>query len=103
MTMRQIAIPLHPSIPGCHAGHHPQWVETHGAPMRLRTRLGTPVPVTYHIQCARCGVATRPTHLRSLVENRWTDPLGLQRVPLSLIGRAREEALAAINQAAHAA
>ncbi|MGV7200338.1 MULTISPECIES: hypothetical protein [Xanthomonas] len=101
--MRQISTPLHPSIPGCQAGHHPQWVETHGAPVRLHTRLGTPVPVMFHIQCARCGVATRPTHLRSLVENRWTDPAGLHRVPLSLIGRAREEAMAALTTAARAA
>ena len=78
-------------------------METHGAPLRLHTRLGTPVPVMFHIQCARCGVATRPTHLRSLVENRWTDPAGLHRVPLSLIGRAREEAMATIPTAARAA
>lgn len=103
MTVRQIATPLHPSIPGCKAGHHPQWVETHGAPMRLRTRLGTEVPVTYHVECARCGVATRPTHLRSLAESRWTDPFALQRIPLSLIGPAREQALAAITPAANAA
>lgn len=101
--MRQISTPLHPSIPGCQVGHHPQWVETHGAPLRLHTRLGMPVPVMFHIQCARCGVATRPTHLRSLVENRWTDPAGLHRVPLSLIGRAREEAMATITTAARAA
>ncbi|WP_238319409.1 hypothetical protein [Xanthomonas maliensis] len=101
--MRQISTPLHPSIPGCQVGHHPQWVETHGAPLRLHTRLGTPVRVMFHIQCARCGVATRPTHLRSLVENRWTDPAGLHRVPLSLIGRAREEAMATITTAARAA
>lgn len=99
--MRQIATPLHPSIPLCAPDHRPQWVETHGAPHR--TRVGTPVPVTYHIECCRCGIATRPHTSRALTEARWTDPNGTQRIPLSLLNRAREELAAQITHAAVAA
>lgn len=99
--MRQIAHPLPASIPRCKAGHHPQLVETHGAP--LRAAIGTPVPVTWHIECHQCGVATVPSESRARTETRWRDAAGTFRIPLSRLGHAREQALAALNPAARAA
>lgn len=99
--MRQVATPLPASIPTCVPGHHPQWVETHGAPHRAR--IGTPVPTTFHIECHRCGIATRPTASRALVEGRWTDPARTHLIPLSQLNQAREHAVSAITTAAFAA
>ncbi|UYK82281.1 hypothetical protein NG829_08325 [Xanthomonas sacchari] len=92
--MRQIGQALPPSVPGCKPGHHPQIVETHGAP--LRQRIGTPLPLLYHIECCRCGIATVPSPSRAIAEGRWVDPNGQHRIPLSHISRAREQAAAAL-------
>lgn len=99
--MRQISHPLPASIPVCKAGHHPQLVETHGAPQRLR--VGGPVPITWHIECCQCGVATVPSTSRARTESRWRDAAGTHRIPLSRLGHAREQALAAPHPAACAA
>lgn len=99
--MRQSAQPLPAAIPGCQPGHHPQWVETHGAPQRAR--IGTPVPTTFHIECCRCGIATRPTASRALVESRWTDPFRMHLIPLSQLTQAREQAVSAFVPSARAA
>lgn len=99
--MRQTAVPLPASVPGCQPGHHPHLVTTHGAP--VRHALGGPMPPLHHVECCRCQVATRPHPSRAIAESRWVDPVGLHRIPLSQITRAREEALAALNAQAHAA
>jgi hypothetical protein len=99
--VRQTSTPLPASIPTCAPGHRPQWVETHGAP--LRVGIGTPVPTTYHIECHRCGLATRPSDSRAITESRWTDPARAHFVPLSNLSQARAQAVSAIATAAHAA
>lgn len=92
--MYQVAEPLPASIPGCAVpGHHPHLVRTHGAP--ASHRLGGAVPVTWHIECCRCQVATVPHPSRAIAESRWTDPAGTHRIPLSQLRRAREEFAAA--------
>ncbi len=96
--MRQMSAPLPASVPLCAPGHHPQLVETHGAP--VRAAIGTPVPVMYHIECHRCGTATVPCTSRALTEGRWTDPHGLHRIPLSHLSRARAQATSAFATAA---
>jgi len=101
MTVRQTATPLAASVPSCQPGHHPQLVITHGAP--VRHALGGPMPPLHHVECCRCQIATRPHPSRAIAESRWIDPSGRQRIPLSQITRAREEALASLAAAAHAA
>ena len=99
--MRQTATPLPASIPGCQPDHHPHLVTAHGAP--LGHALGAPTPPLYHVECCRCQLATKPHPSRAIAESRWTEPSGRQRIPLSQISRAREEALAELACAAHAA
>ena len=98
--MRQTSRPLPRSVPLCGAGHHPQIVTTEGAP--TGHRLGTPCPPLVHIECHRCGVATRPVPQErgALAELRWTDPsLGHMRIPISHLARHRGEVLAEIASA----
>ncbi|HDS1129575.1 TPA: hypothetical protein QDZ99_003596 [Stenotrophomonas maltophilia] len=98
--MRQIARPLPDSVPLCWPGHRPQIVVTEGAP--TGHRLGTPCPPLLHIECHRCGLATRPVPMEkaALAELRWTDPsLAHLRIPISLLARHRGEVLAEIAAA----
>ncbi len=93
--MRQTSRPLPPSVPLCGHGHHPQIVTTEGAP--TGHRLGTPCPPLLHIECHRCGIATRPVPLEkaALAELRWTEPsLSHLRIPISHLARHRGEVLA---------
>ncbi len=92
--MQQISTPLPPSVPLCAAGHHPQLVETWGAP--LGHRIGAPCPSMFHIECYRCGLATVPTPSRAMAESRWTHPTSQHRVPIAGLRRAREQACAAL-------
>lgn len=96
--MLQIAEPLSPRIPVCVLGHRPQFVESRGAP--LNHRPGLPCPNQYHIECARCGIATVPHPSRAIAELRWSEPDSPHRIPLSQIGQARVRAAAAYAHAA---
>lgn len=95
--MRQTSRPLPPDVPLCAPGHHPQIVETHGAP--VGHALGQPCPPTFHIECHQCGLATVPDTRFAVVELRWTDALPHKRIPISLLPRARGMALAALAAA----
>lgn len=96
--MRQEATTLPADVPLCHRGHTPQLVHTFGAP--IQHRVGEPCPDMWHIECARCGMATVPSPSRALAELRWTDDISVHRIPLSQIGQARARVLAAFPHAA---
>ena len=95
--MIQFGSPLPSGAPLCAHGHHPQLVESRGAPRGHR--LGQPCPHTWHIECAICGIATEPHPSRAIAELRWSDPDSPHRIPLSQIGLARMR-LAQIARAA---
>lgn len=96
--MMQTSKPLAENIPLCGAGHHPQWVETRGAP--AGHAVGAPCPPMFHIECHRCGMATVPSTNRALPELRWTDPANPHRVAISELRRARQQASAALANVA---
>lgn len=97
--MRQIASLLPPSVPACKPGHRASLVETHGTP--VGHALGQPCPPMFHIECHQCHLATVPTPHRALAESRWTDATQAHnRIPLSLITRARQQACAQLTHAA---
>lgn len=97
--MMQTGSPLPPSVPSCGHGHRATLVQTWGAP--AGHRIGTPAPHMFHIECHRCGLATVPTPSRALAESRWTDPTQAHnRVPISQLPRARQQACAALSNAA---
>ncbi|WP_329914536.1 hypothetical protein [Stenotrophomonas sp. SMYL86] len=99
--MRQTSRPLPASVPSCGHGHHPQIVTTSGAP--TGHRLGTACPDLVHIECHRCGIATRPVpyNRAALAELRWTDStLAHYRIPISHLARHRGEVLAELASAA---
>lgn len=98
--MRQSSRPLPDSVPLCRPGHRPHIVVTEGAP--TGHRLGAPCPPLLHIECHRCGLATRPVPMEkaALAELRWTDAsLQHLRIPISLLARHRGEVLAEIAAA----
>lgn len=97
--MMQTGALLPASVPSCGHGHRPSIVTTWGAPQGHR--IGTPAPDMFHIECHQCGLATVPTTNRALAESRWTDSTqAANRVPISQLPRARQQACAAINNAA---
>lgn len=97
--MIQTATPLPAHQPGCHPDHRPQRVETRGAPRSSRP-LGLPCPPLWHIECARCGIATVPHPSRVVAEARWRDADDAHRIPLARIAQARTLAVAALADAA---
>lgn len=97
--MIQIAHPLPAHAPGCHPDHRPQCVETRGSPRASRT-LGLPCPPLWHVECARCAIATVPHPNRTVAEVRWRDADDAHRIPLAQIGHARTLAVAALADAA---
>lgn len=87
------------SVPSCGHGHRPSFITTWGAPQGHR--IGTPAPDMFHIECHQCGLATVPSPNRALAESRWTDPTQAHnRVPISQLPRARQQACAALINAA---
>lgn len=96
--MLQTATPLPPTVPLCAPGHHPQRVETWGAPQGHA--IGKPCPPMFHIECHRCGLATLPSPSFALAEQRWTDHSNPYRIPITQLRQAREQVFAALAVAA---
>lgn len=87
-------------IPTCCPGHRPQLIETHGS--AGPTRIGVAQPITWHIECTLCNVATVPHASKAIAELRWRmrdDPNG-HTVPLHKLGEARARAYATAAAAA---
>jgi len=85
--MMQIDHVLPADVPACAAGHRPVLVETRGAPHGHP--IGTPAPTTWHIECARCRVATAPTQSRAMAETRWRFSKPQQLITTSDLSRYR--------------
>lgn len=85
--MIQTSQPLPPGSHQCAPGHHPQLVQSRGAP--AGHRLGTPVPPQYHVECARCAIATVPAFNRPDALRAWCGKPDLFHIPLSLLGQVR--------------
>lgn len=96
--MRQIAHPLPAGVPLCRPGHHPQLVQTLGAPRGHR--IGAPCPAQWHVECHQCGIATRPIDRQAIALLRWRGSSDLFHVPLSQLAQARLRACEAIANAA---
>jgi hypothetical protein len=97
--MIQTATPMSANLPGCHPNHRPQRVETRGTP-RSHRALILPCPPLWHVECARCGIATSPHPSRAVAEARWRDADDTHRIPLARIAHARSLAVAALADAA---
>lgn len=97
--MLQISHPLQLTADlSCGVGHRPQLVECRGAPQKHV--VGGPCPILWHVECSLCGSATVPHPSKAIAELRWSDPSSPHRIPLSLIGQARQRVFCAFPVAA---
>lgn len=96
--MIQMSSALPQGAPLCQPGHTPQLIETRGMPPGCAAH--GPVPYLFHIECARCQIATVPHPSRAIAEGRWSDPDSPHRIPLSQIRQARAEWAASQRAAA---
>lgn len=60
----------HPLAPHAPCGHVPHLIEARGRATTHASLLGTPA-IAFHVECARCGVATRPIQTARLAELAW--------------------------------
>lgn len=86
--MIQHSQPLPAGMPLCGEGHRPQLVESRGAPRGHR--VGTACPHQWHVECARCSVATVPTTSQPVALLHWRGKPDLFHIPLSKLGHVRE-------------
>jgi len=96
--MLQISHALPAGVPVCNAAHRPHLVETRGAP--AGHRIGTPCPPQWHVECARCGIATVPHTNSAIALLRWRGEPDLFHIPLSQLSHVRARVAAAVAHAA---
>jgi hypothetical protein len=85
--MLQTSHPLPAGFKPCGEGHRPQLVETRGAPRGHR--IGTPCPIQWHVECARCATATVPSFDRDRALRAWRGKPDLFHIPLSQLSHVR--------------
>jgi len=95
--MIQYSNPLPAGMAVCVEGHHPQLVESRGAPSSVRG-LGAGA-AQWHVECFQCGIATVPTTHPSLALMHWRSPPDLFHIPLIQLPRVRERMAAAVAAA----
>lgn len=93
---------FHRDFPGrarlCGLGHKPQLIETRGTPSGVF--LAQQVRSQWHVECAICGIATRPSLEASAAIRAWAGKPDLFHLPLSQLPAARVAlALSAVKAA----
>lgn len=82
----------------CDCGHAPHLIEARGRTITDPRLLGLPAR-TFHVECCRCGIATRPAHTQADAEARWRSG-GLFLVAASTLTALRAQLERALANAA---
>lgn len=96
--MLQVSQSIPAGMPVCVPGHRPQLVESRGAP--AGHRIGTPCPPQWHVECARCAIATVPVFNRAAALRAWRGQPDLFHIPLSQLAHARLHVVSVLANAA---